>query len=293
MFKRSTAQPLRSRSELAELSRSRIRRLGPASVTALVIARDEAANLADCLASISWADETVVVVDAASRDATEAIARRDADCVVVRVFDDFASQRNAGLAAARGTWIFAVDADERVTSELALEIRAALDSARHAASVDERAQTPRVGFRVPIRSVVLGRRFRFSGTQDDLPMRLFRRDRGCWVGAVHETVELDGATETLRAAIEHCTIPNLQTFLEKVNKYTTLEALKLENAGRRPNAFDLLARPVWTFLKLYFAKQGFRDGWEGFVFCSLSGVSDALRHWKLRERLAAAGRRAC
>ncbi len=272
-----------------EPSRKRARALGPASISALVIARNEGANLAECLASVSWADESVVVVDASSRDDTLEIAQREADGVVVRAFDDFASQRNAGLEAARGAWILAVDADERVTSGLALEIRAALDASRHAASVDDRAHAPCSGYRVPIRSVVLGRRFRFSGTQDDLPLRLFRRDRGRWVGAVHETVDLSGAVETLREHIEHCTIPDLNTFLAKINKYTTLEAIKLEQAGRRPSLFDLVARPIYTFMKLYFAKQGFRDGWEGFVFCSLSGVSDAVRHWKLRERLASAG----
>src|SRR5690242_12174216 len=90
-------------------------------ISVLVVARDEAHNLANCLAAAGWADERVVVVDAASRDATLEIARRDADIVAVRAFDDFASQRNAALAMANGDWVLSVDADERITPELAAE----------------------------------------------------------------------------------------------------------------------------------------------------------------------------
>ena len=92
-------------------------------VSVLVVAKNEAHNLADCLAAASWADERVVVVDPASRDATLEIARREADVVAVRDFDDFASQRNAALALASGDWVLSVDADERVTPALAAEIR--------------------------------------------------------------------------------------------------------------------------------------------------------------------------
>ncbi len=250
----------------------------PPRITALIVARDEAANLADCLDSLAWADERAVVVDASSRDATEAIARARADRVAVRGFDDFAGQRNAGLALASGDWVFAVDADERATPELAAEIRAALADPRPS----------HVGYRVPIRSVVLGRPFRFSGTQHDLPLRLFRRDRGRWVGEVHETVDLRGTAGRLRAPLTHRTIPDMQTFLRKIDHYTTLEALRFHREGARSRPVDLTVRPAWVFAKLYLGKQGFRDGWEGLAFCALSGLSVAVRHWKHRELIRAA-----
>lgn len=244
-------------------------------ISALVIARDEARNLPACLETLGWADEVVVVVDAASRDSTLRIARRRANVVVVRPFDDFASQRNAGLSAAHGHWIFSIDADERVTPRLALEIRRAVDrpDARHA------------GYRVPIRSIVLGRPFQYSGTQHDLPVRLFRRGAGRWVGEVHETVDLRGTVGTLAGHLTHETIPTLNVFLRKMNKYTSLEARRLAREGRPLRSFDLFARPLWTFAKLYLGKGGFRDGAEGLVFCALSGVSVGLRHWKHREIL--------
>ncbi len=246
-------------------------------VSALILARNEAQNLPDCLASLAWADERIVVVDASSNDATEDMANRLADRVLVRPFDDFASQRNAALAMASGDWVFAVDADERSSPEQAEEIRKAISKPQHA------------GYRVPIRSVVLGRPFRFSGTQYDRPLRLFRRDQGHWIGAVHETVALQGTAGELDHALRHRTLPDMQTFLSKIDTYTTLEARKFAAEGRSVYASDLTLRPVWTFAKLYLGKQGFRDGLEGFLFCALSGMSVAVRHWKHREILKSGG----
>ena len=246
---------------------------GGPSLSALVIARDAAGDLPACLDALGWADEVVVVVDPASLDATEAIARGLADVVAVRPFDDFASQRNAALGLASGDWAFAVDADERATPALAAEIRAAIANPRSNIA----------GYRVPILSEVLGRSFRYSGTQQDLPLRLFRRDFGRWTGEVHETVLLDGPAGRLREPLRHRTIPDMRTFLQKIDKYTTLEAIRLHRLGHRPRPLDSSIRPLWTFAKLYVGKRGFLDGPEGFAFCSLSAVSAAVRQWKLKE----------
>ena len=242
-------------------------------LTALVVAKNEAQNLVDCLASVRWAEQRVVIVDSASRDGTLEIAQCDADIVAVRVFDDFASQRNAALALATGDWVLSIDADERVTPALAAEIRRV---------ISDRSITY-CGFRLPIRSRILGREFAFSGTQHDHPLRLFRRDSGHWVGLVHETVELNGEAGSLQNALRHHTLPNVRVFLSKVNDYTTLEAQGLADAQRRFRISDLAVRPIWTFFKLFVLKQGFRDGVEGFMFCALSAVSVAVRAWKHRE----------
>ena len=142
---------------------------------------------------------------------------------------------------------------------------------------------------MPIRSVVLGRPFRFSGTQHDRPLRLFRRDRGRWVGTVHETVDLRGEAGQLAGHLTHRTIPDMHTFLRKIDHYTDLEALRFHREGRPVRAVDLTLRPLWTFAKLYLGKQGFRDGLEGLAFCALSGLSVAVRHWKHREMIRGGG----
>ena len=242
-------------------------------LSVLIVARNEERNLEACLASAGFADERVVVVDAASDDATLAIARRLADVAAVRAFDHFANQRNAALELASGDWVLSIDADERVTPELAAEIRQALADRSHS----------HAGFRVPIQSEVLGRPFRFSGTQQDLPLRLFRRGRGHWTGLVHETVAIDGTVGRMRHVLRHHTLADVRVFLSKIDHYTSLEACQLYQGGRRYRWLDLTLRPCWTFLKLYVGKQGFRDGVEGLMFCALSGLSVAVRTWKLRE----------
>jgi glycosyltransferase involved in cell wall biosynthesis len=250
-------------------------------LSVLVVARNEAANLAMCLESTGFADERVVVVDAASHDATLEIASQHAEVVSVRAFDNFAKQRNAALELSSGSWVLSIDADERVTPELAAEIRSLLAD----------PCLEHVGFRVPIKSEVLGRLFHFSGTQKDNPLRLFRRDRGRWRGAVHETVQIDGPIGRTHQVLEHRSLENVREFLGKIDQYTTFEAGDLHKAGKRFRNSDLVLRPLWTFIKLYLYRQGFRDGIEGLMFCALSGLSVAVRTWKLRE-LSATGRAA-
>jgi glycosyltransferase involved in cell wall biosynthesis len=248
-------------------------------LSVLVVARNEEDNLSACLETVRFADERVVVVDASSTDGTLEIAQRLADVTSVRAFDNFANQRNAALALASGDWVLSVDADEHVTPELAREIQRRLTDSKNGA----------VGFRVPIKSEILGRPFGFSGTQHDLPLRLFRRDRGYWRGLVHETVAINGPIGRMEHVLEHRSLPCMRSFLRKIDQYTTLEASELHRSGCRFRPFDLAVRPCWTFLKLYLGKQGFRDGLEGLMFCALSGVSVAVRTWKLRE-LSVSGR---
>jgi glycosyltransferase involved in cell wall biosynthesis len=239
-------------------------------VSAVIVARNEAENLPACLATLGWAQEVIVVVDAASTDDTERIARRWADRVIVRPFDDFASQRNAALRLARGDWVFAIDADERATPELAAEIRRLLAG----------PSIPHSGFRVPIKSTILGRPFSYSGTQDDRPLRFFRRTLGRWVGEVHEKVALRGSVGDLTHALRHRTLPDIRTFLRKIDIYTSLEARRFSREKRKFRPSDVTVRPLLAFLRLYFGKRGYRDGVEGFVFCAMSAMSVAIRHWK-------------
>jgi glycosyltransferase involved in cell wall biosynthesis len=242
-------------------------------LTVLVVARNEAHHLADCLRSASFADERVVLVDAASTDATLDIARRSADVVAERPFDNFANQRNAAIAMASGDWVLSIDADERVTPALADEIQRVLNDPTNIHS----------GFHLPIQSVVLGRPFGYSGTQHDLPLRLFRRDRGRWTGLVHETVDLLGSAGRLNHPLTHRTLETISVFLAKIDRYTSLEARQRYESGVPFRLTDLTLRPLWLFLKLYLGKQGFRDGLEGLMFCGLSGLSAIVRAWKVRE----------
>ena len=251
-------------------------------LAALVLARDASRYLPECLETLNWCDWVVVVVDPASLDDTETVARRLTPHVLVRQFDDFASQRNAGreLALRLGArWILAVDADERVSPELATEIRQRLAESPR----DDQGDEFPVGYRVPIRSRVLGREFVASGTQEDRPLRLFRLDSGCWIGAVHETVALKGRHTTLHYSLSHVTLETISIFLMKIDRYTRLGAERRRQQGETFSTLRFLIRPLWVLARLWLGKGGWRDGWEGFLFCWLSAVSAAIEEARLRQ----------
>ena len=249
------------------------------TITAAIIALDEAENLGELLPRLDWVDE-IVVVDGGSADGTVAAARSHGCRVVRRRFDTFARQRNHALDAATGEWVLLIDADERPTPRLVAEIRRRTASAREAA------------FRVPIRSSIFGRRFRASGTQDDRPIRLVRRGAARWAGDVHERLFVTGRVGRLQGWLDHETIPDLHTFLVKVHRYTMLEARARVEAGRAPRRRDAWWAPAREVFRRLVWKRGYVDGPEGWAFCLLSGLSEwvlAARH----RRLWQAARMAC
>jgi len=236
-------------------------------VTAAIIALDEERNLAELLPRLAEFDE-IVVVDGGSTDGTAATARSHGCRVVRRPFDSFCRQRNHAIEQARGDWVLSIDADERPAPELMAEIREQIGLGRHA------------GFRIPIRSSIFGRPMRFSGTQDDCPVRLFRRQGARWVGSVHEVVRVAGRVGRLRHALEHATIADLHAFLAKMHRYTMLEARARVEAGRRPRPRDRWIAPIREVLRRLIWKQGILDGPQGWAFCLLSGLSE----WVLADR---------
>jgi len=251
------------------------------TISATIITRNEREALPGLLDSLAWLDE-VVVVDGGSTDDTVNYARRRGCRVATREFDDFASQRNYAMRIARGNWVLAIDADERVTPGLAGEIRRRLGSERFDA------------YRTPIRSRIFGRRLRFSGTQDDQPIRLARRDSSCWRGAVHEVLRpASGHVGQLRGTLEHETLGDLSEFLEKMNRYTTLEVARRLERGTPPRRGDVWLSPVVEIGRRMIYKLGMFDGPQGWAFCLLSGLSawvTANRHrqrWRERMRQTA------
>ncbi len=244
------------------------------TITAAIIARNEADNLAALLPRLDWVDEIVVLVDDGSTDATRAVASALGARVVSGPFDTFARQRNRALAMATGDWVLSIDADERPTPGLAAEIR-------------RRIRTPTLAaFRLPIRSTIFGRPFRRSGTQDDRPIRLFRRQAAGWTGDVHETLRVRGRVGRLSRGLEHYTLADRGAFQEKMDRYTTLEAEARVAAGRAPRRLDGWVAPAREVFRRLIWKQGFLDGPAGWRFCLLSGLSErvrAVRHRRLWE----------
>jgi glycosyltransferase involved in cell wall biosynthesis len=241
------------------------------TISAVVLVLNERDHLQTLLPQLAWCDETLVV-DGGSTDGSAETAAALGARVVRRSFDDFARQRNAALDAAGGDWVFFVDADERSTPRLAAEIRR------------RTAVERRVGYRVPIRSTIFGRTFRFSGTQNDCPLRLVRRDAGRWVGAVHERFAARGPIGRLETPLGHITLPTIRSFLSKMQRYTALAAAARVAGGVAPRWSDSWIRPPLEVFRRLVWKQGWLDGPEGFAFCGLSGLSEWLLARQHRRR---------
>jgi hypothetical protein len=240
------------------------------SITAAIIALNEEEKLPGLLERLDWVDE-IVVVDGGSHDATVRLARRHGCRVVSRTLDSFARQRNFAIQIAAGDWVLSIDADERPTPRLIDEVRGRIADCRQQA------------FRVPIRSTIFRRPLRWSGTQDDCPVRLFRRQSARWMGDVHEVLAVAGRVGRLQHWLEHETLPDLPAFLAKIDRYTTLEAAARVAAGRGPAGYaPWLAPPREVFRRLFW-KQGLLDGPAGWAFCLLSGLSEWVLSGKHRR----------
>ena len=242
-----------------------------ATITVALITKNEAANLRALLPQLDWADQ-VVVVDSGSSDDTVEIARSHGCHVTVHAFDTFARQRNRALDLSRETWVLSLDADERPSGRLVSEMRRAAQQDRHDA------------YRIPIRSEILGRPVRRGGTQDDRPIRFFRRATARWNGDVHEVLEIHGRVSAFSGWLDHRTLPTYAAFFDKIDRYTALEAAARVREGQPPRTQDLLVAPAREVFRRLIYKLGLLDGPAGWQFALLSGYSEwilARRHRRL------------
>jgi glycosyltransferase involved in cell wall biosynthesis len=272
-----------------------------APISVLIPARNEAANLRDCLASVAWCDD-VVVVDSGSTDGTPEIARSAGARVIDFKWNGaFPKKKNWALANIdwKHEWVFILDADERVTAPLAVAMRAAVTGGRHA------------GYYVNRRFWFLDGWLNHCGYYPSWNLRLFRHALGRYeqpAGAaatgsgdneVHEHVELQGTAGYLDGEMEHYAFPDIATWVEKHNRYSSWEArvqvqgVAEDAAGLDPAlarkrrlrrlAWRLPFRPTLRFLYHYVWRAGFLDGYRGFVFCRLMGWYEFLNAAKAAE----------
>lgn len=242
----------------------------PVSVT--IITLNEAEHIADAISSAAWADE-VIVVDSGSRDNTVAIASNAGATVVSRDWPGYADQKNHAASLASHDWIFSLDADERITPELATEILARLAS-----------EPVRRGYRVPRVTFHLGRWMRTTDFYPDYQTRLYDRRAARWKGRyVHESVQVDGGAGYLSQELQHYSFLDLRDHLDRINHYTTLWALQNYQAGRRAGPLDLLVHPPAAFVRNYLLRRGFLDGTPGLLLSGVNAYGVFLKFAKLWE----------
>ncbi|GAB4271954.1 MAG: glycosyltransferase family 2 protein [Deferrisomatales bacterium] len=249
-------------------------------LSATLICRDEADKIRGALESVRFCDE-VVVLDSGSTDGTVEICRELADVVVETHWPGHVEQKNRALDRATGQWVFALDADERATPELAAEIRRVL------------AEEPAVdGFLIGRHVHYLGRWIDHSGWYPEPRVRLFRRGRGRWVGIdPHDEVRVEGPVGRLRGEIVHYTYDDLADHVRTLNRFSSAFAREHGARGRRFSWGQLLARPPLEFLKKYVVQRGFLDGPQGFFVASLSAFYVFLKWAKLWEAERVGARR--
>lgn len=226
-------------------------------ISACIIAFNEADRIGDCLASLAFCDE-IVVVDSHSTDATREIAAAMGARVLERTFEGFRSQKQFAVEQAAHDWVLCLDADERVGAEL----RAAIEAER------ARGFAGAAGYRFARLSEYFGKFLRHGNAYPDRVLRLFDRRRGGWRGAreIHEAASVDGDVRTLRGDLIHYPYRSLEQQLAKTQRYARMMAEHDHARGKRATLAKLVLAPAWRFWRGYVLRLGFLDGWHGLVY---------------------------
>lgn len=241
------------------------------ALSLVLITRNAASQLDACLASARDLVDDIVVLDSGSVDATVAIAERHGARVAEQAFVGFGPQKQAAVALARNDWVLCLDADERLTPELAASIRAALAAPAQAA------------YRFNRRNRFFGRYLRHGEAYPDVSLRLFDRRQARWSDdTVHEKVVVaGGGIGQLAGDLLHDSAEDLASYIAKQNRYTDMQAQALFAAGKRAGMFKLVASPATRFLRFYFFKLGVLDGAAGFAHIAIGSFFAFVKYAKL------------
>jgi glycosyltransferase involved in cell wall biosynthesis len=238
------------------------------TLSAIIIARNEAANIGECLDSVAFADERIVL-DSGSTDETMAVARDRGARVEQKEWLGFGPQKNAALALATGDWVLSIDADERVSPDLRDEIVRAIASAAADA------------YEMPRLSTFCGRPMRHSGWYPDHVLRLFRRGHARFTDdLVHERIVAEGRVGRLSAPLRHAPVLRLEDALSRMDRYSTAGAAMLVAANRRVGFTTGIWHGLAAFLRAYVLRVGFLDGREGFLLAVANAEGTYYRYMK-------------
>ncbi|HEY1326864.1 MAG TPA: glycosyltransferase family 2 protein [Casimicrobiaceae bacterium] len=250
----------------------------PLPLSLVVITRDAAAEITACLASATFAAEALVV-DSGSADHTVEVARAAGARVLVEPWHGFGPQKQFAVDCARHDWVLCLDADERVSPELADAIRALFAN----------RAPPAAAYALARRNCFLGRWLAHGEGYPDRVVRLFDRRRARWSDdAVHEHVVADGPVARLRGDLMHRSAESLESYLAKQNRYSSLLAEAMHARGERASAARIALSPLARFLRFYVVKLGFLDGVPGFAHIAIGAFASFMKYAKLRALEVAA-----
>jgi len=244
-------------------------------ITAIIPTFNEEERIQNSLKSAEFADE-VIVIDSYSTDKTVEIVKQSNATLLQRKFDDFSSQKNYAIDSASNDWIVWIDADEVLTTELQEEIKEAVSQSKDF-----------VGFYIYRIFYFKGKKMRYTGTQNDKLIRVFNRQFCKYEGMVHEKIRAQGKLGVLKHKILHYSYISFDRYIIKLNQHSALKAEELFEKGMLITPFHIIIKPIARFIKHYFIKLGFLDGFYGFVISFALSYGVLVRYiklWNLKQK---------
>ncbi len=238
-----------------------------------MIVKNEEQNLLRLLPALEDFRE-IIIVDSTSDDSTARIARSWGGSVMSRPFDNFANQKNFAVEQATSEWVFSLDADEFPDQEL-------LRSLKDELTRGEKSKIS--GYRIQRKNVHFGRELKWAGQGKDYPLRVFKKKSGRFVGPVHEYVKIQGLVARLKGCLIHKSNQSVGDYLEKLVLYSRLEAESTKQERKGTSGWHWGLKPILRFIYFYVFRLGFLDGFEGFVFHSLSSFYLVMKEGRLSE----------
>ncbi len=238
-------------------------------ITAIIITLNEEKNIPKALESVKDLADEVIVVDCGSKDKTVELAKEFGAKVFIREFDNFANQKNWAVLKASNEWILSLDADEIISKELAGEIKIAIQDNNYS------------GYLIPRRNFILGAEIKHSRWSPDSHIWLWKKDKGKWVGDVHEEVKVLGKIGLLKSAKIHNSHQSVTDFIEANDQYSDLES-QILFSNKVPFSFlKMIKMSAFEFCIRFFYKRGFLDGWRGFTLSYLMAIYQLMVWIKL------------
>jgi glycosyltransferase involved in cell wall biosynthesis len=239
------------------------------NISVAIISKNEAHNIEECIRSVDWAAE-IILLDQFSEDGTSEIARRLGAKVFQEPWHGFAKQKNIAVEKARGPWILSIDADERVTLSLRKEIEEKL-------SLKDECS----GYYIARKNYFCGQWIRHGGWYPDFTLKLFRKDKGYFQDrAVHEKVIVNGKVGYLECPLEHFTYRSVSDFLMRLDLYSRLASQELPAKSKWTISYTLCLRPIFTFFNMYFFRAGLCDGAAGFFLAVSYAYYTFLKYYR-------------
>ena len=240
------------------------------NISVIIITKDEEKNISDCLKSVEWADE-IIIVDADSTDKTVELAKKFTEKIFIKKWEGYVPQKKYALSLASNKWVLSVDADERITPELKAEIINL--------SPDDFS-----GYKIRRKNFLLNKEITSCGWGNDYQLRLFEKEKTNMTDRlVHEGFIVDGKVGKLENPMLHYTFSSFSDYFNKINYYTSLKAEELVKQKGKIGGWTIFSHTFSAFFMFFFTKRGFKDGVYGLIISLLHSVSTMLNYIKLWE----------